>query len=129
MNPYADYKAKVLDARDAARENEGAVTGTATGPTALVEDLDALRRDLWPVMPDPEPTDRLRVVEGVQAARQRINPHLLPHQLQGSSGPTADYLDQRRREADKYRRWVQEYRAGQALRLRELNSTPDEDKT
>ncbi len=63
---------------------------------------------LWPEMPDPTPTDRLRVVEGVQAVNQRNNPHLLPHQLQGSPGP-----DERHREISRAKAAV--YRAELAL--------------
>ncbi len=80
----------------------------------------------WPEMKDPTCTKRLRVVEGVQQERQRLNPHLKPHQVQGSPGPSPDYLEHSRREAATYRKWVQEYRAGQSLRLRELNKPPTE---
>ncbi len=75
----------------------------------------------WPEMPDPTPTEKLRVVEGVQRARQKLNPHLKPHQIQGSPGPSEEILEAGRKEASTYRKWVAEHRKAQAEHLATLN--------
>ncbi len=76
---------------------------------------DMLRMsEAFPEMPDPTPTTTLRPVYGPQAG--------LPHTKRGSTGPSEEYREQRRKIAKAYRKY-----ASAMLALRnELNGVTSE---